>query len=217
MGLPFVSATIDFSRSLDGETYRNDRKMSSIEKIPDYDLDDLRVVTSPKELRAMGHRVRSRVLDLVLDRAATINELAEAIGRPPSTVAYHVGVLVEAGMLKVVRTRKVRAIEERFYGRTARVFQVGQIDPELAAELPNLLAVAAANSRAAHEADRLRAVLRRARIPGERAGEFWERVIDLVQEFGRLPRSGDTVYAFVAGLYPNDYPALPDRNDDERD
>ncbi len=187
--------------------------MSSIEKIPDYDLEEVRVVTSPKELRAMGHRVRSRVLDLVLDRAATVNELAAAIGRPPSTVAYHVGVLVEAGMLKVVRTRRVRAVEERFYGRTARIFHVGEIDPGLAAELPNLLAVAAASSRAAHEADRLRAVLRRARIPRESAGEFWERVIDLVQEFGQIPRSGDTVYAFVAGLYPSDYPALPDRND----
>ncbi|HSM45713.1 MAG TPA: helix-turn-helix domain-containing protein, partial [Acidimicrobiia bacterium] len=88
--------------------------MSSNTQIPDYDLEDVKVVSSPRELRAMGHRVRSRVLDLVLDRAATVNELAGAIGRPPSTVAYHVGVLVEAGMLKVVRTRKVRAVEERF-------------------------------------------------------------------------------------------------------
>lgn len=161
----------------------------------------------------MGHRVRSRVLDLLLDRAATVSELAEAIDRPPSTVAYHVGVLVDAGMLKVVRTRKVRAVEERFYGRTARIFNVGKIEPELVAELPNLLAVAAANSRPAHEADRLRAILRRARIPQEDAAEFWDRVFDLVQEFGRIPRSGDTVYTFVAGLYPNEYPSLPDPPD----
>lgn len=163
----------------------------------------------------MGHRVRSRILDLLLDRAATVKELAAAIGRPPSTVAYHVGVLVDAGMLKVVRTRKVRAVEERFYGRTARIFYVGEIEPELAAELPNLLAVAAANSRPAHEADQLRAILRRARIPAERASEFWDIVVDLVQRFGQIPRSGETVYAFVAGLYPNEYPTLPDPKDEE--
>lgn len=184
--------------------------MSSVNQIPDYELEGMRVVTSPRELRAMGHRVRSRILDLLLDRAATVKELAKAIDRPPSTVAYHVGVLVDVGMLKVVRTRKVRAIEERFYGRTARVFYVGEIEPELAAKLPNLLAVAAANSRPAHEADQLRAVLRRARIPKERAGEFWDRVIELIHEFGQIPRSGNKVYAFVAGLYPNDYPALSD-------
>jgi len=173
----------------------------------------MRVVTSPRELRAMGHRVRSRVLDLVLDRAATVREMAEAIGRPPSTVAYHVGILVEADMLKVVRSRRVRAVDERYYGRTARVFYVGAIEPELAAELPNLLAVAAANSRPAHVADQLRAVTRRARIPAEQATEFWERIMGLVQEFGQIPRSGETVYVFVAGLYPSDYPALPDPED----
>lgn len=187
--------------------------MSSNSQIPDYELEDVKIVSSPQELRAMGHRVRSRILDLVLDRAATVSELAEAIGRPPSTVAYHVGVLVDAGMLKVVRTRKVRAIEERFYGRTARIFYVGEIEPEQVAELPNLLAVAAARSHTAHEADQLRAILRRARIPRERAAEFWDRVFDLTHEFGQIPRSGDTVYAFVAGLYPTAYSTLPDPED----
>lgn len=187
--------------------------MSSNSQIPDYELEDVKIVSSPRELRAMGHRVRSRILDLVLDRAATVSELAEAIGRPPSTVAYHVGVLVDAGMLKVVRTRKVRAIEERFYGRTARIFYVGEIEPAQVAELPNLLAVAAARSQTAHEADQLRAILRRARIPRERAAEFWDRVFDLTHQFGQIPRSGDTVYAFVAGLYPTDYPTLPDPED----
>jgi DNA-binding transcriptional ArsR family regulator len=188
--------------------------MSSESGVSDYELEDVKVVSSPAELRAMGHRVRSRVLDLLLDRAATVNELAGAIGRPPSTVAYHVGVLVEAGMLKVVRTRKVRAVEERFYGRTARIFYVGEITPEQAAELPNLLAIAAHKSQSAHEADQLRAILRRARIPAEGAAEFWDRVFELTKEFGQIPRSGDTVYAFVAGLFPTDYPTLPERDEE---
>ncbi len=32
----------------------------------------------------------------------------------------------------------------------------------------------------------------------------------VVREFSQLPRSGDTVYGFAAGLYPTDYPTLPD-------
>lgn len=187
--------------------------MSSGKAIPDYELEDRMTISTPQELRALGHGVRSRILDLLSERAATVSELALAVGRPPSTVAYHVGVLVDAGMLKVVRTRRVRAVEERFYGRTARIFLVGEIDPELADTLPNLLAVAASNSRPAHEADELRAVLRRARISEDQAREFWERVIELVQDFGQLPRSGDRVFAFAAGLYPNEYPSLPDPDD----
>lgn len=189
--------------------------MSTNQQIPGYDLEDVKIVSAPHELKAMAHRIRSTVLDLVLERAATVNELAEAIGRPPSTVAYHVNVLVDAGMLKVVRTRKVRAIEERYYGRTARIFYVGAIEPELAAELTNLLYVAAKESTPAHETDDLRALIRHARIPPGRAAEFWERVFELTHEFSQLPRGGDATYAFVAGLYPADYPTLPEPTDNE--
>ncbi len=187
--------------------------MSSNAQVPDYDLEDLRVVSSPKELRAMAHPLRATILDLLLERAATVGELAAAAGRPASTVAHHVGVLAGAGMLKVVRTRRVRAIDERFYGRTAAIFYVGVIRPEQARMLTNYLSVAAAESGPAHEADDLRAIIRHARIPRERAAEFWERVLALTHEFTRLPRSGDTVYGFAAGLYPTDYPTLPDQEE----
>jgi DNA-binding transcriptional ArsR family regulator len=183
--------------------------MSSNDRAPDYDLEDLRIVSSPQELRAMAGPLRNTILDLVLERAATVGELAAAVARPKSTVAHHVSVLVDAKMLKVVRTRKVRAIDERFYGRTARIFYVGAIRPEQARVLSNYLAVAAAESAPAHDADDLRAILRHARIPRERAAEFWERVFELTHEFMRLPRSGETVYGFAAGLYPTEYPTLP--------
>ena len=184
--------------------------MSSNTRVPDYDLEDLRIVSSPQELRAMADPLRGTLLDLVLERAATVSELAAAVDRPKSTIAHHVNVLVDAGMLKVVRTRRVRAIDERFYGRTARIFYVGVIRPEDVRILTNYLSVAAAESGPAHEADDLRAVLRHARIPRERAAEFWERVFQLTHEFMRLPRSGDTVYGFVAGLYPTEFPTLPE-------
>jgi hypothetical protein len=126
-----------------------------------------------------------------------------------------VGVLLDAGMLPVVRTRRIRAIDERFYGRTARIFYVGAVRPEQARALPSYLSVAAAESVPAHEADDLRAIIRHARIPRERGAEFWERVFQLTHEFMQLPRSGNSVYGFAAGLYPASYPSLPDQDDDQ--
>jgi DNA-binding transcriptional ArsR family regulator len=186
--------------------------MSSVQnELPDYELEDLRVVSAPSEVRALGHPLRDTILDLLLERAATVAELATAVGRPKSTVAHHVGVLVDAGLLKVVRTRRVRAIDERFYGRTARIFYVGgPVRPENAELMGNPLTDAAAESAAAHRADTLRAIVRHARIPRERAAEFWDEVFDLIRAFSALPRAGDTVYGFVAGLYPTDSPALPE-------
>ena len=42
------------------------------------------------------------------------------------------------------------------------------------------------------------------------ASEFWERMAELVTEFDRLSRSGETVYGFAVGVYPTDHPTLPD-------
>lgn len=183
--------------------------MSSDSRLPDYELVDLHIITSTPELKAAFHPLRDQLLDLVLERAATVAELAEAVGRPNSSVAYHVDVLVDAGLLRVVRTRRVRAIEERFYGRTARIFYVGQIRPEQLSAVPNILVDAAAESVPAHEADDLRAIVRQARISREHAAEFWGRLFALTREFSALPRSGEETFRFVAGLYPTEYPSLP--------
>jgi DNA-binding transcriptional ArsR family regulator len=192
--------------------------MSINSSIPDYELPERIVVTAPEQLRAMADPLRATILDLLLERAATVAELAAAVRRPKSTVAHHVNVLLKAGMLRVVRTRRVRAIDERYYGRTARMFYVGVVnrpgeDPTTVHA--NALSVAAAESVPAHEADDLRSTLRHARLPAERAADFWERVDAVVREFSQLPRSGDTVYGFAAGLYPTDYPTLPEPDDDE--
>lgn len=190
--------------------------MSSNARVPDYDLAEEVEVSTPAQLRAMAHPVRSVVLDLLLERAATVGELASAVRRPHSTVAHHVNVLVAAQMLRVVRTRRVRAIDERYYGRTARLFRVGDVtrpDAALSVAPRNPLSAAAAEAVAADAADDLCATLRHARIPAELAAQFWERAVALAQEFARLPRSGDTVYGFAVGLFPTDYPSLPDRRD----
>ena len=45
------------------------------------------------------------------------------------------------------------------------------------------------------------------------AAELWEYLFELTQESCQLAHSGDTVYCFVASLYPTDYPALPKQDE----
>jgi DNA-binding transcriptional ArsR family regulator len=187
--------------------------MTSNPQTPDYELEDTIELTTAEQVKALSDPLRTSILQLLHERAATVTELAAAVKRPKSTIAHHVNVLAAAGLLKVVRTRRVRAIEERFYGRAARVFfyemgRTGTLDF-------NDFEVAAKESIAAYEAGQLRSFIRHARIPEERAAEFWNRVDQVIHEFDKLPRSGDTTYGFVVGAYPvNDYPALPPRDDD---
>ena len=183
------------------------------EQVPDYDLDEMVVVTAPEQLRALADPLRATLLELLLERAATVTEMAQAVARPKSTVAYHVNLLVDAGLLRVVRTRRVRAIDERYYGRVARTVYIGALnraeDKQVAAAI-NGLAEAAAESAPAHAADQLRCMLVHARIPIEEVRTFWAQVQELARRFAQIPRAGDQVYGFAAGLYPTDAPTLPD-------
>jgi DNA-binding transcriptional ArsR family regulator len=180
---------------------------------PDYDLADRIALTTPAQVKAIGHPVRTTILGLLHERAATVTELAVALERPKSTIAHHVKVLAEAGLLQVVRTRRVRAIEERFYGRTARMFYVGVERGPEGDEMPrdfNDFEVAAGESATAFRDGKLWGFLRHARISEAQASELWERMAELVTEFDKLPRSGETVYGFAVGVYPTDHPVLPD-------
>ena len=194
--------------------------MSVNEQIPDYDLDEMVVVTAPEQLRALADSLRMTLLELLLERAATVTEIAQAVDRPKSTIAYHVNLLVDADLLRVVRTQRVRAIEERYYGRVARTIYIGVLsrpeDKQVVAAI-NGLAEAAAEASAAHAADELRCTLLHARIPIEEVRQFWAEVQEVARRFAQIPRSGDQVYGFAAGLYPTDAPTLPDAEHDPTD
>ncbi len=180
---------------------------------PDYELADRIVLTEPAQVRALSHGLRNVILGLLHERAATVSELAAAVGRPKSTVAHHVKTLVDTGLVHVVRTRRVRAIEERFYGRTARMFYVGVERGPAGEEMPrdfNDFEVAAHESAAAFRDGKLWGFIRHARISERQAFDFWQRMQQLVDEFDRLPRTGDTMYGFAVGVYPTDFPTLPE-------
>jgi DNA-binding transcriptional ArsR family regulator len=183
---------------------------------PDYDLADRLALTEPSQVKAISHPVRTTILGLLHERAATVSELAVALGRPKSTVAHHVKVLAETGLVRVVRTRRVRAIEERFYGRTARMFYVGVERGADGDEMPrdfNDFEVAARESATAFRDGKLWGFIRHARISESEASAFWERMAELVAEFERLPRSGGTMYGFAVGVYPTEHPTLPGGED----
>jgi DNA-binding transcriptional ArsR family regulator len=179
---------------------------------PDYELADRIALTTPSQVKAISHPLRTTILQLLHERAATVTELAAAVERPKSTVAHHVKVLTEAGLVRVVRTRRVRAIDERLYGRTARMFYVGVERSVDGDDMPrdfNDFEVAARESTAAYESGKLWGFIRHARISEAQASDFWEQMAELVAEFDRLPRSGDTMYGFAIGVYPTDHPTLP--------
>jgi DNA-binding transcriptional ArsR family regulator len=167
----------------------------------DYNLDDEITADTPERISAIGDRLRMTVLDLVLERAMTVTELATRVNRPRGTVAYHVDILVAASLLQVVRTRRVRAVDERYYGRTARTITFHRQTPGEMAFFSDVLAEADFERLEAKQQGAY-ATLRRARIPAQRAEEFAARLDALSHEFISLPRDGDLEFALLISLYP---------------
>lgn len=174
----------------------------------DYELADEIALDTPARLKALGDPLRHLILDLVLERSMSVTELAERVRRPKGTVAHHVDLLHEVGLLQVTRTRKVRAMEERFYGRTARTINFP--DHVHDGDLPFF-----ADARAVADMDAMANqvpssfTMRSVRIPDEVAKEFCDRIMELALDYSRSARGGTREFALIAGLFPTTRPVAP--------
>jgi DNA-binding transcriptional ArsR family regulator len=173
--------------------------------VVDYEMEDFVRADSREQYKALSHSSREEILALLSERAATITHLAAAMGKPKGSVGYHAKVLEQAGLVRVVRTNKVRAMTEKYYGRTARTVILGK-----AHEDDPFLMLDAVRGEATLTADASLPMftMRRARITQEQAVAFAERVLELSEEFLAQPREGDRVYGLIAGVYPTALPAL---------
>jgi DNA-binding transcriptional ArsR family regulator len=176
---------------------------------PDYEVDDVLVVREPEQFRAVGDDLRSKIVVLLREHAHSTSELAELLGLPKGTVGHHVKVLEKAGLVKVVRTRQVRAVTEKYYGRTARlfVFKWSEADSESVRDV-----AAASLRRAAEEMlpigedGRTTFALLRCRLTDEDARRFARRLDRLAEEF----RAADNPDGMPYGLAVTTYRRAPD-------
>jgi DNA-binding transcriptional ArsR family regulator len=159
-------------------------------------------------LRALAGDARARIVMLLRERAASTTELAEALGVAKGTAGHHVKVLERAGLIRVVATRRVRAVTEKYYGRVARLFvlKTDEADEGVVGEG----ALAAVMLRQAAE-EILPADLERARITAglsharlrpkdaRRLGMRLNRLFAAIQE---ADHPDGEPYGLAASLYP---------------
>lgn len=174
----------------------------------DYELAPTISADTPARLKALGDPLRSLLLDLVMERAMSVTELAERVRRPRGSVAHHVDVLVDCGLLQVVSTRRVRAVDERMYGRTAETIMFP--DNLHDGDLPFFADARAEAALDVPEADQVGGfTMRHARISPEDAKEFTRRLDQLALEFANHTRSGNREFAVLIGVFPTNRPVAP--------
>lgn len=173
-----------------------------------YELEEYVGAESSEQLKALAHELRVAILALLNERAASTTELAAALGRPKGTVGYHLKVLEAAGLIKVVTTRRVRALTEKYYGRVARTVVYKGLPDE---RNPLFMLRQALGEAVVDEHQALPAfTLRHIRMTEEQAVDFWHEVVALGERFMAAQRGGERVYGFIGGVYPTELPTLPD-------
>jgi DNA-binding transcriptional ArsR family regulator len=149
--------------------------------VPDYEADDVMVVKEPEQLRALGGNLRTKLVVRLRESACSTSALAEELGVPKGTVGHHLKVLERAGLIRIVRTRKVRAVTENYYGRVARLFILK--DEEVAQSQPIGSRLTAGDAR-----------------------KLQRRLDRLVSDFESLDTADGTPHELVVGLHPTEAP-----------
>jgi DNA-binding transcriptional ArsR family regulator len=161
-----------------------------------YEADDVLVVSRPEQLRALATQPRHAILTLLRESARSISELAAEMEMPKGTVGHHVKVLEDVDLIRVVGTRRVRALTEKYYGRVARLFLFqGEEAPEAVPPLG-----AATLRQAADEVEQAALAnfgLVRAHLGAADARRFERRLKRLVEDF-RTKDSGEGALVSLA-------------------
>jgi DNA-binding transcriptional ArsR family regulator len=76
-------------------------------------------ISDPRWVRAISHPLRIRLLAILDEQTASPVLLAKALQQPLSTVAYHVRLLYDLGLVELVSTRQRRGATEHYYRTTA--------------------------------------------------------------------------------------------------
>ncbi len=188
-----------------------------IDRSPDYELDDVLVVQDPKQLRALGDFTRGRIVGLLGQRAASTTELAAALDMPKGTVGHHLKVLEKAGLVRVVRTRQVRALTEKFYGRVARLFELKGVDSEAdlrAGAISAMMLRHVAEEAAASGTDEKgRTGVGRARLTEKDAARFERRLARLQNDFRDAADPDGELHVLSVALFRSAVTLPPSESD----
>jgi DNA-binding transcriptional ArsR family regulator len=158
------------------------------------------VVSERDQLRALADDVRTTIVALLRHRARSTQELARELGMPKGTVGHHLKVLEKAGLIHVVRTRQVRALTEKFYGRTARLFLFESEDPADARALGAAL-LRRAGAEIEQSPDAVRFGHPKVRLAHADVLRFERRLKRVLDDFAAAETPGGKPYALAAALY----------------
>jgi len=208
--------------------------------IADVSPEESMTLTSLEQVRVISHPWRMQIIQLLRGEPKSVKEVAGAMGKSPKQLYYHVNLLEQQGIIRVVATRLVSGIVERQYQACAYLLRIdesligSEAPPEVAMQtmLTSIFNQSNADiaqgirsglierSEEASPAHRLLNAWSLHRLTDEEADRLYTRMCELIEEIPELQRDaeiGETqTYRLLVALYPSSYiyeaPKETDRN-----
>ncbi|MGW7414755.1 ArsR/SmtB family transcription factor [Streptomyces sp. NPDC054863] len=162
--------------------------------------EDVLEIGAPEQFAALSHPLRQRLLFALGHRPATVSRLAAQLDAKKGTVAHHLKVLREAGLVHIAESRQVRGGTEQYHQRTARRMVVAE--PQAAGTAAMLAAVAQELDLSPVEPH---LTLRHLRLSPAKAGELGETLARLVDE-AQESAEDQPVHGVLVALYQQTLP-----------
>jgi DNA-binding transcriptional ArsR family regulator len=99
-------------------------------------------INDPRLVKALAHPLRVSILSALEHRTASPSELADELGVPLPNLSYHIRMLVQLDLLKLVRTRPRRGAIEHYYKANGPV----SVSDQAWGEVPSLVKEAMVSS-----------------------------------------------------------------------
>ena len=99
-------------------------------------------INDPRLVKALAHPLRVRILGVLQDRVASPSDLAGELKAPLGNVSYHVRILAQLGLLKLVKKRPRRGAIEHYYEARSRV----RVSDRAWGQVPNIVKEAMVNA-----------------------------------------------------------------------
>lgn len=184
------------------------------------DLETLRVIADP---------IRNQILEVLQFTPQNTKEVAEKLGLSPSKLYYHFNMLEKNGLIKVVETRQISNLIEKYYQAVAIYFMVdpsllnfesnegkenmytlveSAIDTTREDLMRSLHARSLQIEQGAVEKKRSIMLTRYlSNMEDQKAEEFMQRMSDLVEEFmdADTRDPNDQTFALTVAMYPSFY------------
>jgi len=84
-------------------------------------MKDITDIDDPRLVKAFSHPLRVRILGILENQTASPSEIADQLGMPLGNVSYHVRILADYGLIKLVRRTPRRGAIEHHYEAVGRL------------------------------------------------------------------------------------------------